>query len=193
MSAFEPITIDPVKHRYSRDKREFVAVTSVCREVNGNVDHYSEEARQRGTFVHRICHFYDEHDLNESTVDPNLRGYLDAYIKYQTDGGIKDWDLIEQPMCEPFRGYAGTPDRVKFDPAVVLDIKTGAYEPWHALQGAAYASMLENSIKYRRIGLYLSADGTYSIREFPQKDYPGDIAVFLSCLNVLSWKRKVGL
>lgn len=146
---------------------------------------------QRGTAVHLVCQLHDEGDLDESTIDPQILGYYEAYKDFLGDYGYHSKPIIETPIGNGF--YAGTPDRIITErPRAVWDIKTGVHMPWHALQGAAYVNMMEDPFSYSRYGLYLTDEGKYSIKEFPKSEYVSDLNVFLSALNIYKWRRNHG-
>lgn len=178
------------QHRYWKDEREYVAVTTALRVIQ---DHAfsSEEAMYRGSVIHQATRFYDEGDLDESSVDPAVKSYLDAWISFRADTGFTP-DLIECRVYDPLRGFAGTLDRAMTDKAWrwIVDIKSGVPADWHGPQLAAYLSLLSDPFTYRRMAVHLSDDGTYKVREYPQKEYVSDLNVFYSCLNIHNWKMR---
>lgn len=183
MLTVQRVIFDESTHTY--DDGRLPSVTEVCRILH-NSNHYTEEARTRGKAVHMACHFLDDGDLDLDSLAPEIAGYVAAYQKVMDDTGFK-WVAIETPMCDLRRTYAGTPDRIsRWE---VVDLKTGAFEDWHPIQLVGYNNMLPNPWSYRRLAVYLSEDGTYSLREFPKTDYARDLAVFQSALNITNWKR----
>lgn len=152
---------------------------------------FTEAGSNRGTAVHLACQYLDEGDLDVSSLDPQLEGYVLAYDQWRQDSGFKGAEWIECPQQDPRGLYRGTPDRILTTrPRCVWDIKTGAYQRWVSLQLAAYVNCLEDPYSYDRRALYLSPNGTYAVKEFPKTEYAADLAVFLSALNVANWKRR---
>jgi len=146
---------------------------------------YAAGSAERGTAVHLACQYLDEGDLDEESLPPEIRGYLDAYKAFLTDGQWK-WIAIEKRIESAAWRYCGTVDRIGAD--FVLDIKSGQAEPWHAIQLAAYAMLVRDSGPLMRYALYLESDGRYSLRSFGLADFPRDWAIFWSCLNLYNWK-----
>ncbi len=165
-------------------------VTQILRDV-GLIDtsFMTDAGRERGTAVHQCCEFWDQNDLDMDSVDPAIIGYLDSYREFRLQQPMQGaW--IELPMQDKAGLYRGTSDRVLVDrPRAVFDIKTGPYQAWHCLQLSAYVNMLPDPYSYNRIGVYLKANGKYSIKEFPKAEYARDLAVFMSCLNIYNWKE----
>jgi hypothetical protein len=166
-------------------------VTDILKEA-GLIDTtwLTEYGRERGTAVHLACQFYDEGTLDYASVSPEIEGYLRAYDAWKRESGIQEFEWIEGPLQDPQGKYRGTPDRILVTrPRKLIDLKSGIPMDWHALQLAAYVTMLDDPYSYERLGLYLSVDGTYSVRVFPKSEYNSDLNVFLSCLNIVNWKR----
>jgi hypothetical protein len=150
------------------------------------------EGAERGTYVHRACQYYDENDLDEDSLDAELKGYLAGWKKFRRESDIKGWTWVEWPM----RGilYRGTPDRICVgEPSTLLDIKSGGYLPYHRWQTAAYVGLLENPYRYRRMCVYLTKTGKYSVRIFPKEDYLIDMNTFTAALNLYYVKQEHGL
>ena len=169
-------------------------VTEVLRIAGLASGPLDEVALQRGTTVHLICRYHDEGRLDPGTVDPALVGYLDAWRLFWSRMPRPTWISIEREYDN--LAYRGTPDRVcQLDGAYyILDLKTGHPAPWHAIQLAAYASLvggLSSGIEFRRVAVYLQPDGQYQIKEYPQAEYSADLQVFHSALIIAEWKRRL--
>ncbi len=167
--------------------RDLLRVTEVLR-LAGLIDAtwYTDETATRGRYVHEACALLDSGELDEATLDPVLRPYLGAYQKFLAECRV-EWEAIEQPVEDALYGYRGTPDRVGMinGKRTVLDIKSGAMQPWTALQTAAYSACLGNRLV--RFGLELRADGTYRLTEFTDRR---DVAVWQGALLVAQWKQR---
>lgn len=151
----------------------------------------TDAGRDRGTYVHQACQFYDEGDLDESTLDPAIAGYVLAYKVFRDDSPIGDWDWVECPMHDPLGLYRGTEDRiVERRPRQLWDIKTGCQVPSTALQLAAYVNMLDDPYSYRRFAVYLKPTGQYKVVEYPRENYARDLRVFMSALNLYQWRQE---
>lgn len=176
-------------HRYWFDGRELIGVTATLKAV-GLIDTewFTEAAQLRGTYVHEACCLVDDNDLG--AIDPAIAPYVAAYETFLRDAK-PDWAFIEQRVCDPAMGYAGTLDRCGFlnGKWIVADVKTGPESAWHSLQLAAYARLVPHAsgLKPDRYGLYLRADGTYRLRQFTNRN---DERVFLAALSIAQWKQR---
>lgn len=173
------LLFDEKQHRYTFDGRPLVGVTEALTGC-GLIDKrwFDEYSATRGQYVHKACALLDSDQLDESTVDPAIAGYLEAYEKFL--GHFEpQWTEIEKPhYCEIF-GFAGTPDRASID--MVLDIKTGAPADWHGYQLAAYNLLLRRHNRSKRMGLYLHEDGTYRTQTYSNRF---DFDVFQAALTI---------
>jgi len=168
-----------------------LSVTQIIKEA-GLIDTqwFTEHGRERGSAIHKACQYLDEGTLDLASLDPAIEGYVRAYDNWRRASHVEGVEYIECPLADPLGRYRGTPDRVLVArPRVVVDIKTGGYQPWVALQLAAYVNMLPDPYSYRRMALHLTVNGDYSVTEFPKAKYANDLNVFLSCLNIANWKR----
>lgn len=136
---------------------DFDAVPEWCR----------ERGLERGSYVHLATQFFDEGDLDWNTVDPDLRGYVHAYIAFRQDTGFEP-HLIEHQGYNPVLRYAGTLDRagIMNQRNILLDIKTGTTPKWVCWQTAGYQNMGIQTLRYvERYALELREDGHYRLSE----------------------------
>ncbi len=194
----QELVFNPEKHRYTLGGIVLPSVTQIIQEA-GLVDlsHIPADVLRRasdfGTAVHKATELYDKNDLDEETLDPSLKGPLQAWIKFVIDLKFKI-EEIEPLMYSRKYMFAGTPDRIGtiLRDKALLDFKTGPTLPRSiALQTAGYTCMYNEArgnadrIK-RRLAVQLLENGSYKIQEYKDKT---DERVFLSCLNVVNWKR----
>jgi hypothetical protein len=183
------VDFDEATHTYAVAGRVLPSVTQILKAV-GIIDdsYYAPGSDERGTAIHLACQLDDEGDLDESTLDPAIRPYLNAWREFRATLDNHDLMRIEQRLADPVLGFAGTIDRiVPFNAirAEIIDIKSGAPEPWHAIQLAAYQLLAKTTGK--RTAVYLSADGTYKLRNFGCGE---DRNVFLAALAIWNWRNK---
>jgi hypothetical protein len=167
------------------------SVTTILKSV-GLIDasFYTIEGRERGSAVHLACEYFDQGDLDEDSIDPQISGYVEAYKNFRI---ASQWEFewIEAPVSDKAHLYAGTPDRVLFSrPRNLLDLKTGAFQKWHPIQSCAYVNTFDDPFSFSRYGLYLQNNGKYSLREFPKSEYISDLAIWQSALNIYYWKER---
>lgn len=183
-------------HRYwFDDNREAFGVTAVLK-ANGFIDdrYFTEQATLRGTFVHQARQYLDEGTLDESTIDPQIAGYVTAYRKWLDECQVGPVVLNETVLGDPTLRLAGTIDFARYiGPHLsVVDVKSGLPQVWHRLQLAAYAELAKRALHHaviRRFGLYLRKDGTYSFLLYPDRH---DWDTFKAALTVAQFKRAYG-
>lgn len=191
MSSLAPsLDFDPILHAYSRGGVAVPGVTSVLESV-GIIDYgmIPDGARmmalERGRFVHSLCQYNDDGDLDISTVDERLLGYFNAWLRFRSDTNFAPSLIEHRGYCETYN-YGGTLDRSGIMPGksdILLDIKTTCAPYWTAFQTAAYCNFFEKPARFRRMAVALHGDGTYKISEYRCTDFSRDLNVFLAALT----------
>lgn len=173
-------------HKYVVDAIKYPSVTQILQKT-GFIDTrwFDEWSRDRGSLVHLIIKWHINNELDESTVDPELQGYLDAWKKFERDTGFES-QFVEKPMHSPEYGFCGTPDNIGMlnNKRSGLDYKSGIIAPWTGLQLAGYEIL--HGARMNRYGLQLKQDGKYSIKPFTDRN---DKRVFLSALACYNWQN----
>ncbi len=151
-------TFDPIKHEYAISGRAVPSVTQVLQRA-GLIDDswFTEDSRERGTFVHEATALFDRGELDFDRLDPALVGYVEAWQMFRALVPVK-FDLIEVPMWSEEYRFAGTIDRAW--PGHVLDIKTGAFPAWMPLQLGGYSILYPAQ---HACGVRLGSDGKFSM------------------------------
>jgi hypothetical protein len=188
----EKFRFEPKDHRYFLGDRELPSVTRILSAAfpwEGPADDFY---RDRGTAVHLACELDDLELLDEMSMDDEIWPYLEAWRSFRkTSGFVADPDGIERRRYHSSLFYAGTIDRVgrlRSGRKIVIDIKTGGKYPQYRLQLAGYVNLLEEPLNYFRGSVTLNPDASFSFDEFSREDYPVDLAVFRSCLNIYNFK-----
>ena len=152
----------------------------------------------RGKALHKATYLHDIGVLDESTIDPEITGYFKAYklfvkqyIQYQDQ-----WSAMELIVFNSDLFYAGTLDRTgrlcTKDGLIIVDIKSGQKEKWHAVQLALYALALSegNRFDLKLYGLYLKKDGTFKAsRDLVDYTSPDIYKVAEAVTRVFHWKQ----
>ncbi len=182
------ITIDENHVYHDGAGRVVPGVTGIIRAC-GLMDEngWNDYARERGTAVHKAIELYEQADLDAASLDQVIIPYLDGWIAFKNDTGYES-DTLEQMIYSPTYRYAGTLDQTGFIrcKTCVLDIKTGSFQPWWALQTAAYNAVAKAQERY---SLELRTDGTWKLIKHTDKN---DWRVFLACLTVAGWRAGRG-
>lgn len=182
------------QHRYWLDGRELDGCTTTLGSV-GLLDRsrYSDEARERGSYVHDVIHADLEGDLADERVRPDRRLYLTAARAYLRESALVALN-VERPLADPVRGIAGKPDVIGLvgSRCTVIDWKTGGHERWHGLQLAIYEHLARvNGLVdglLDRVAVYLRDDGTYQTHRFTDRN---DWHIAQAAITVVQAKRFV--
>lgn len=108
-------------HTYTVDGEEFPSVSEISRfasrEVYGEVSQFNlDVACSRGSAVHKATEILDKYGKCE--CDEDIAPYIQAYVQFRKDFGIKDYAHIEKALANEELKYAGTIDRIyKIDEA----------------------------------------------------------------------------
>jgi hypothetical protein len=199
------LVFDAATHAYTLDGITIPSCTRVLDHA-GLVDYsmIRQEILERksllGSLVHQATHFYDEQDLDFSSLTDDIKYRVEAWANFRIDTGFVP-RLIEKRFVATVNGmtYGLTIDReglFKKDEAIV-DLKTSAtIEDWVAVQTSGYAlgvpdyngktlSPLALFHRRRRMAVQLLSNGKYFKRDFEDRN---DATVFISGLHITHWK-----
>ena len=184
---FDGVTFDPCSHSYRFHGRRLISVTQAIAAAGLiHAEWSTQAARKRGRAVHLAIHFDAEADLNESSVSPAIRPYLEAARTFKRETGFAT-ELTEARVWALDLGYAGTIDHIgsmQNRYRVLVDWKTGLVPDWARLQTAAYANTFPNGAGLLRYAVQLKADGAYKISSFEPGEFRRDLTDFLACVRV---------
>ena len=148
-----------------------------------------------GTAVHFATELDDQDDLDEESLSPEIKGYLDGWRRFKAEHNFVP-ESIEQQLYHPTHWYAGTIDRCGLvdGERFTIDIKTRIEIPAVVgIQLAAYNELLrENGVVDRRkklgnMAVQLLPNGQYKIHPFSHGEhYPA----WLSLLTLRNWRNK---
>jgi len=184
------ITFDPATHTYTLDGQPVPSVTTILKDMNFiDMTWFTDYGRDRGKLVHTIIEWHITGELDESTIAPELQGYLDAWGAFTSDTGFLSTE-IEKPLASELYRFAGTPDHIgKLNgKEAVIDAKTGVIYPHVGLQLAGYEILATRPLK--RFGLQLKEDGRYSLKEFRDRQ---DSQIFKAALACWWWQKNNNL
>lgn len=209
-TTYPKVSFEEKSHIYTVEQRLVISVTSVWK--HHGCDIYSlMTARQMdrvafkreiGKAVHLATAYDDTGRLKESSVADPVRPYLEAWRAFKRDAKIKPVIMEMQLYSKRWR-YAGTLDIVfEMDGFLWLGDKkiTAEMSPLVAIQTAAYrlvvnempaehrGSLGDRKVK-KRCGIQLKPNGTYQLHPYNEES---DEAVWLSFLQIASWKQKHG-
>ena len=185
------LTFDVLKHEYALGGVKIPGVNELLSQVGLKDDSQyqwkaAEEARVRGKYIHKICESVNKGIPIE--VPKEYSPYLLQYEEWLADHG-EEVLISEERMFHQHYHYAGTIDIIT-GRNVVIDIKTGAHQRWHALQLILYGMIVRS---WRRVLpelpelylLYLKPDG-YEYKEVSWDDQP----VCEAAIRIWKWGEK---
>lgn len=182
---------DENTHTYTINDRPVPSVTQVLTEIFGKRFWYDDWYAQRGRANHAMISYYIKGCLDFDSVSEQIKGYLDAFIKFLNETGFTTIKS-ETSLFSTVYNFGGTPDLLLSDPSgqlILADIKSSV-EQIVKLQLAGY-DILYNEIKIkpkRHCAIELSTDGKYKIHWF--NDIPRMKNVFMSCLSIYNFKMQ---
>jgi hypothetical protein len=186
MGARETLTFDEATHTYRLLGGVVPSVTQILRPL-ANFAGIPEEVlnakRDLGRRVHLACQFDDEQDLDEYSVEADVRPYLDGWRRFLSESGAEVLHN-EQRVADPLLMYAGTLDNVLLLNGAkwLVDKKTSFSLPRATgPQTAAYQRALGDRTVTHRGALRLRPDGSYRLDALTD---PNDMAVFMACLTL---------
>lgn len=136
--------MDAVFHIYrDKDCNVFESVTQIVKhEWPVDTGFYTDQARKRGTDVHTATELIDKgHIAPGEFVADDIYGRIQAWEAYKAEH-VDHCVWIEQSFIHTSLHYAGTVDRIiwkKSGGLTCIELKSGAYEPWHDVQLGGYA------------------------------------------------------
>lgn len=186
------LTLDD-NHIYRIDGKPIDGLTSTIKE-SGLIRGSDEWYMDRGTKIHLATQYYDEGTLDEDTVDPQIKGYLESWKRFRKDQKYEP-KKIEYQIYHPLLMVGTTIDRLPGP----IDLKSGVSEPWHILQIAMQWEAIKESGLYHYdtdepMDVYLDGDGgPPKIRSYKYLELKEAFKVYTSMLYFLRWKRERGI
>lgn len=179
------------KHEYFLGDRKLDGLTASIKEA-GLIRDGDPWYMDRGTAIHKATEFYDRGTLDDSSVAPEIAGYLESWKLLRRDMRYIP-NEIECPVYHPELMVATTIDRIP-----LLDIKSGAVEPWHILQvgfqwGCLRALNRFNNPDFWKnpMDVYLDPDGgPPKVKSYTQAEMREAFRVYSSMLYFIRWRRQ---
>jgi hypothetical protein len=143
----------------------------------------------RGTYIHKATEYWDKGELDEFTVDPQIKGYLESWKCFRKDQNYTPV-AIEYKIYNPILMVGTTIDRL---PGPV-DLKSGSPEPWHILQIAFQWKTLMSYDPYfisNPQDVYLDPDGgPPKVKSYKISELKEAYQVYCSMLHFIRWRRE---
>lgn len=192
------LEFDEPTHTYRLGEMALTSVTQVLAETGlAQFDGpwFSDAVKARGTYLHEAIALDVEGDLDDATLDDQLRGGVEGWRQFLADTGAVV-EHGERMLCDPTLRVAGRLDYILRITDTngrtslhLVDIKRGLY-PCAAIQLAAYVDMAtalyDHPVYFRRSALVLPGDGTYCLYPFTDSL---DRATWHAAVRVLNWRK----
>lgn len=198
------VEFDPTSHTYYIDGDAKMSTTQVLRDA-GMVDTtwFREWHRWRGSEAHKaIATWNKAGKIDLRKIDPQIRPYVNAAVKWQTDTGFVPM-FVEERRYDPLFDICGTADLIGYFKGgkpivdVFCDFKTNDHRMGQATsryQLASYGHMFSPKDIFRRIEVVLGPDGNYGpVNSFPADTYLADVNAFSAMVIVAKLRREMGL
>ncbi len=162
-----------------------------------------EEAKFRGSEIHRIVQLATLGALSQKSVPKALRGWRSSHTTFMRETGFIA-QFVEVPLEDYRIGLRGRLDvsGLMNGQRTVCDFKTGSVAPATALQLCLYGFMLDPTCWWRRIAVKLMNHDKYSLKQYPKTAWATDLATAFACVKkaqghasvldearIDSWKR----
>lgn len=161
-----------------------------------------DAALDRGRRVHKALHFLLEGDLDITSLDEHVRGYVEAGQAFIATSGFEVAGL-ERRLAHPGRRYVGTCDAFGWwqGQCAIADWCCGdLWESCKHLQTAGYAEAMRQlppvewfdftpSAPILRLGVHLHKTGKFRVELFND---PRDIGIFMSAVTVAHYQLAMG-
>lgn len=177
------LTFDPEPHVYRFDGEVIPSVTQLLEPLinyAGVPGAILQHAADRGTAVHLATEFFDDDDLDEATVDPEILPYVEAWRTFREESGF-EVVRSEVRVYSARHRYAGTVDTIGLLDgrlAMVEKKTTAILHPATAVQVVAYGKAFNEMACARdRVrsfhSVHLRRDGTYRFDEYDPETHWG--------------------
>lgn len=160
---------DEEHHCYTLDGKPLPSVTRIIKplyDFSAVHPELLQRAADYGTALHKACELYLVNDLDEESLDENLKRPLEAFQKWASVELNGEEFVCEKKMFHPRLKYAGTTDII-INGQAVIDIKSRPFsEKTDPLQLVAYEHLWMNTDghkagPYKHYCLELKQDGTF--------------------------------
>lgn len=145
------LTFDEVKHEYRWKGDVVPGVSHILKETGQAKDWSGVPAyyRDRGTATHKAISLYLKGVLDEDSVDPAVRPYLEQFKQWDQSQPLNT-PISEQAYYSELMGFAGTIDLICC--GVIYDVKCSKKldksSTWqYDLQGAAYRTLVQENLR----------------------------------------------
>jgi len=184
------IGYDDATHTYTVDGAPYASVTQVIAEAGLYGDAarwFSERSRERGLMVHKTIESYYRDSLDVAALLPEVRGYFDAWLRFESDTGFYP-AYVEEAHYHHAIKIAGRPDLIgpHEGAPTIIDIKTGAPAPATGIQLAGYEYIFKAEVPCHRLAVHLGRDGKYKLQLYNDRH---DRDIFLAAVSIYNWRK----
>lgn len=200
------LTFEEEAHEYRFNGERVPSVTQLLEPLinyEGVPTGVLEYAANRGTAVHLATEFWDDGDLDEESIDPEILPYVQAWQRFRDESGFVVW-RSEVRVYSQRHKFAGTFDclGVLNGRLAIVEKKTTALlAPATAVQVSAYFRAYNedkprDEQAKRCYSVHLRRDGTYRLDEWDAETHWGMFLALRypehpdSAATLAAWKAK---
>jgi hypothetical protein len=112
LNEFEGVIFEPGSHIYTYKGQHWPSITQILKAENFiDTAWFDEWSRDRGSMVHLAVKYDLAGELDEESLDDEIKPYLSAFRKFMAESGFKV-DKSEIPGVNTTHRYSGTPDLI---------------------------------------------------------------------------------
>jgi hypothetical protein len=144
------LTFDEAKHEYKWNGEHVPGVSEILKETGQAKDWTGVPTyyRDRGTATHKAISLYLKGVLDEDSVDPAIRPYLEQFKQWDQSQPLNT-PITEQAYYSELKGFAGTLDLICC--GVIYDIKCSKRldksSTWqYDCQGSGYRTLIKENL-----------------------------------------------
>ena len=110
LNEFDGVIFEPGSHVYTYKGQHWPSITQILK-TEGFIDTtwFDEWSRDKGSMVHLAVKYDIAGELNEESLDDEIRPYLTGFRKFMAESGFKV-ERSEIPGVNTTHRYSGTPD-----------------------------------------------------------------------------------
>ena len=192
----ENFMFDKEKHRYYFGGTRVTGITEalsnagITPPIPTSARHNFVAAGRRGTIIHQGCEIIDLKQEDNFDLDPELKGYFDAWRSFCYDYGY-EVSLVEVPLGHDIFLFGGIPDSYglckKLGGLAVVERKSTEFKDWMEFQVEGQKILLEhhNMPVEHKVVVSIQKTGKYRVEKCA---YSKSRALFLSAVAISNWK-----
>ncbi len=141
----------------------------------------------RGAKVHEALQFFDEGDLDEESLDPEIVPRLEGWKAFRKEYNFIPAEIEKVEYSRPF-DFVARLDRcgAMNGSFSIVEIKNGLPAKWHSIQ-LALQDIARGGNHFPRYAVYLDGEGRFKVKRY---DEYADYDIALAVAAVCNWRSQ---